>query len=200
MTGRPPDEPGLWGRLRAHLLNRVTWTGLLYLLLKFLLATATWSVMIALLAATAGLIAAPFILAFTDWGFMWINVGDRWWRLDDMWAAIGMAVGGVLAAFVSLHVINLMAWASGRFAAVMLGGEQLPAQALAQTPPQPTAPQEASALAPQQVASTGPEPTSGPAPPEQAPTTPTEPWGPAVPRPLGDGTPGEADEQSRGSS
>ena len=42
-------------RLRA----RVTWTGLLYLFIKMIFGTVAFAVMVALIALTAGLIAAP---------------------------------------------------------------------------------------------------------------------------------------------
>ena len=51
---------GAWRRLRAHLTGRLTWTGMLYLFLKFPLGIASFVIVVVLVAVTGALLRAPF--------------------------------------------------------------------------------------------------------------------------------------------
>jgi hypothetical protein len=69
----PPMSPvkhtseSAWEKVKAHLGNRVTWTGLLYLILKFPVATFFFVVAVTLLATTIGMLITPFL--YQVWTF-----------------------------------------------------------------------------------------------------------------------------------
>ena len=66
-----PALGGLWSRVKALLKDRVTWTGVLYLFLKFPLGIVTFTIAVTLIAVTVGLLAAPTYMWTSDplvWG------------------------------------------------------------------------------------------------------------------------------------
>lgn len=130
IAGRTSGEPGLadgvrlsaaervfiqtWRHFKAHVSNRLTWTGMLYLLLKFPIGTASFVIVVTLVSVTAALLGAPF--------YYWVGNGIDlgFWRVDALWEALVLTVVGVPAISVSLHLMNVSAWVSGRIAQVML--------------------------------------------------------------------------------
>jgi len=112
-SGRPTSS-GLWPRLKAHLSNRVTWTGMLYLLLKFPIGIATFTIAVTLVAVTLGLLTAPIYYSFVD-------MAGSVWNIDTLWEAFLLTFIGIPMVFISLHLMNGAAFVSGRFARVMLG-------------------------------------------------------------------------------
>lgn len=109
-----PKSRGLWSRVKALLKDRVTWTGMLYLLLKFPLGTATFTIAVTLIAVTLALLAAPILHSFAD-----IDLGI--WYVDTLWEAFLCTLIGVPLLFISLHLMNGIANVSGRLARVSLG-------------------------------------------------------------------------------
>lgn len=109
-----PASKGLWPRLRAHLGNRVTWTGVFYLMLKFPLGTASLVIATTLVAITLALLTAPIY-------HPWAEI-DLWvWYVDELWETFLCTLIGIPLVFISLHVMNWAAFVSGQFARVMLG-------------------------------------------------------------------------------
>jgi hypothetical protein len=106
---------GLWPRVRDHLSNRLTWTGLFYLLLKFPVGTASFTVAVTLVAVSIGLLFAP--------AYLWTSDPVTWgnWTFDPFpWSWVPTLVG-IPLTFISLHLMNEVALWSGRLARVMLG-------------------------------------------------------------------------------
>ena len=106
---------GTWRRLKAHLANRLTWTGMLYLLLKFPVGIANFTIAVTLISVTLFLLTAP--------AYMWTSDPLEWgdWSIDPFpWSWI-LTVIGIPMVFVSLHLMNATALVSGRLARVMLG-------------------------------------------------------------------------------
>ena len=117
MSREEEAERSAWERLKAHLGNRVTWTSLVYLFLKFPLATIFFSVAVALIATSVGMIIAPFIYKLWDYPTWW-----GVWQVDTLGEAlIATVLGLVIVGPISLHITNLLAKVSGAFARVMLG-------------------------------------------------------------------------------
>ena len=121
----PPMQPknlagqDLWNQIVAHLTNPITWTSLLFLVLKFPLGLLSFVVATTLIALTGGLLTAPFVYPFVPlqvW-FTW----DRVWQIDTLGEAMIAFVAGVFIGLISLHILNGLAWVSGRFARLMLG-------------------------------------------------------------------------------
>ena len=104
-----------WRQFKAHLSNRLTWTGMLYLFLKFPIGVASFVIVVTLASLTAALVGAPF--------YYWVGDGTDFgiWQVDELWESLILMLAGVPSLFVSLHLINAAAWVSGRIARVMLG-------------------------------------------------------------------------------
>lgn len=108
---------GAWERLKAHLRNPVTWTSMLYLILKFPIATLFFSIAVSLVATSLGMLIAPFIYNLWDYPSWW-----GFWLIDTVGEALILtALALVVVGPVSLHITNFMARVSGAFARVMLG-------------------------------------------------------------------------------
>ena len=105
----------VWRRLKAHLSNRLTWTGIVYLLLKFPAGIASFVVVVTLVSLTFAFVGAPLYYSVDDG----IDLGV--WQVDVLWEAAILSVAGVFVGFISLNVMNVAAFLSGRLARVMLG-------------------------------------------------------------------------------
>jgi hypothetical protein len=106
---------GLWFRVKALLKDRVTWTGMLYLFMKFPLGIVTFTIAVTLIAVTVGLLAAPT--------YMWTSDSLVWgsWSFDPFpWSWI-LTIIGIPMVFISLHLLNAIAVVFGRMTRVMLG-------------------------------------------------------------------------------
>jgi len=99
-----PMSQGLWSRIKMHLTNRATWTGILYLLLKFPVGTATFTIAVTLISVSLGLLTAPIYYSFVDmgWGV---------WNIDMLWEAFVLTIIGIPMVFISLHLLNTTATA-----------------------------------------------------------------------------------------
>ena len=107
---------GVWRRLKGYLSDRLTWTGMLYLFLKFPLGIASFVIAVTLVSVTVALLAAPIAYLFGDFD---MNIGG--WEIDTLWESGLLTLAGIPMVFVSLYLMNLTAFASGRLARVMLG-------------------------------------------------------------------------------
>jgi hypothetical protein len=108
-----PTSGGWWPRLKACLLNRRTWTGVLYLLLKFPVGTATFTIAVTLVSVTGALLTAPIYYSFVDMNW-------SVWTIDTLWEASLLTLIGIPLLFISLHLMNGAAFVSGRLARAML--------------------------------------------------------------------------------
>lgn len=106
---------GAWRRLKSNLSNRLTWTGMLYLFLKFPLGVGSFVIVVVLVSVTGAYIGAPF--------YYWVGDGADlgFWRIDELWEALVLMSVGIPLIFISLHVMNAFAFLQGRIAKVMLG-------------------------------------------------------------------------------
>lgn len=108
-----------WRQLRRHLASRLTWTGMLYLFLRFPLGIGTFTAAVTLISVSIGMIFAPaYMWASDPFEFSWIGLGDR--TVDPFpWSWI-LTIIGIPALFVSIYLMNAIAFATGRFASLML--------------------------------------------------------------------------------
>ena len=104
----------LLGKLKALLSSPVTWTGLLFLIVKFPIGVASFILATLLLAGSVALLAAPiyYRLFDVDFGF---------WRVDSLGEAMMLVPVGIVMTIVTPHVLNFAAFLSGRLAYLMLG-------------------------------------------------------------------------------
>ncbi len=125
-TFKHPQE-SFGKRLIEHFTNPLTWTSLVYLFVKFPLGILSFVAVVALVAASLALITAPLT-------FWWVPLradlfNGQVWMLDSLPKALIAFVVGLFLALISFHILNALAWISGRFARYMLGGQKLAGEA-----------------------------------------------------------------------
>lgn len=110
---------GLWNQFKVLLKDRTTWTGMLYLFVKFLLGIATFTVAVALVSASLALISVPIAYQFVDINFVFWHVTT--WHVTTWQGTLIFTLLGIILPFVSLHLLNGLAHVSCRLARVSLG-------------------------------------------------------------------------------
>lgn len=109
---------GFWKRFREKLRSPFTWKGMFFLFLRFPMGIFSFSLTISLLAASLGLISTPFLYSSPWYNVEWPN--NYWWNIDTLPEALVVALVGIILLFVSLFLLNFLAWGYGRVAKVML--------------------------------------------------------------------------------
>jgi hypothetical protein len=139
LRNRPAESAVSWKGFVAYLANPVTWTSLVYLFVKFPLGILSFVVSVTALAVTAVFITSPLTYPFFQ-PEVWFTYNSLW-KIDTLGDAMIAFVIGVALLFISLHVLNGLAWVSGRFAWVMLGyhGAQGEVPAVAEVAAMPAA-------------------------------------------------------------
>lgn len=151
VTRQDMSGKSLWQQFTATLANPVTWKGLVYLLAKFPVGLASFVVLVTLLAVSLALVGMPFyyptIHVDLDLGF-WTPI----LKVDTLGEALIGSLLGIFATLISLHILNGMAWVSGKFAKVMLGNfSTQPSAPAAPAAPIPPVREVAAAPAPEAV-------------------------------------------------
>jgi hypothetical protein len=122
----PPMRPmrqtaprGFWRSVGDFLGNPVTWKGMGYLLLKLPLGIVTFVVTVFLCALSGAFLIAPFAypMGLLEWDGMV-------WNLDNPFAAVLCGVIGLVLVFLSVHVVNGLAWVWRTLASAMLGSRR----------------------------------------------------------------------------
>ena len=113
-----PEIKGFWKRFREKLRSPSSWKGLFYLFLRFPMGIFSFSLSVSLLAASLGLISTPFIYNAPWFNIEWPN--NFWWNIDTIPEAIIVAFVGIVLLFISLFVLNFLAWIYGRIAKAFL--------------------------------------------------------------------------------
>jgi len=106
----------VWEQLKAHLSNPLTWKGLAYLFARFPLGIFSFVVAFTLIALTGALVFAP--LTYTDPESQMYVFS---WQIDTLNEAVICSILGLCVGLISMHVMNCLAFVSGRFAILMLG-------------------------------------------------------------------------------
>lgn len=110
-----------WEQLKAAIANPVTWKGLAYLLAKLPLGILSFTLLVTCAAVSVSMLAAPaFYRIFPPQMFVWV--------VDTLGEALLSSLAGIFVALISMHVMNGLAWVSGKFARVMLGSSPAPVQ------------------------------------------------------------------------
>jgi hypothetical protein len=116
MSRETASGQSAWVRLKAHLRNPVTWKGLAYLFARFPLGILSFAVSFILIALTGALVFAP--LTYTDPEYQLYIFS---WQIDTLNEAVICSILGLCVGIISMHVMNCLAFVSGRFAILMLG-------------------------------------------------------------------------------
>jgi hypothetical protein len=104
-----PAGEGVWGRLKAYWTDGATWRGVAYLLARFPLGTATFTVAVATYASAFYLIAAPVVAPFDT-----IELGI--WQPDAWYEGLALVPLGLVALLASGWISEGMAAVSRGFA------------------------------------------------------------------------------------
>jgi hypothetical protein len=124
MSRRSLNGLSLWQQFTAMITNPVTWKGLAYLLARFPLGILFFTILVTLVSVSGALLAAPF---YYTWFHPQIQFGwnglffNPIWVIDTLPEALLASLIGIFAVFVSMHIVNGLAWVSAKFARVMLG-------------------------------------------------------------------------------
>ena len=105
-----------WVQLKAHLSNPLTWKGLVYLFARFPLGILSFVVAIPLIILAGALVFAPF--NYTD---PECQIYIFSWQIDTLNEAVICSIVGLGVGLISMHLMNGLAFVSGRFTSLMLG-------------------------------------------------------------------------------
>lgn len=161
---QPGESAVSWDGFVAYLGNPATWTSLVYLFAKLPLGIISFTALVGAVTLTGLFLTAPLTYSFVqpEVYFTWNSV----WVIDTLGDALLAFLIGIPLLFISLHVLNGLAWVSGKFAKIMLGTagyaaaqEEAPAQVAAIE-----AAAEAEALAMEPSPELATEPAEEPAP------------------------------------
>ena len=116
LTGKTTGQ-----QVMAYLTNPVTWKGLIYLFLKFPLGLTTFVIGTVLLALSGTLLAAPLIVSVSPLYLQIEFTRNLVWMVDTLPEALVLFLLGIPVAWISLIVLNALAWLWARLSEFMLG-------------------------------------------------------------------------------
>jgi hypothetical protein len=114
---------GVWQTVKDFFANPVTWKGMGYLLIKLPLGMLTFTVTIFLVSLSASFLIAPFahFLGSSAGVLEWDGMV---WNVDTPGAAVFCIGIGLVTAFLSVHILNGLAWIWRQLASALLGSER----------------------------------------------------------------------------
>ena len=110
-----------WVQLKTHLSNPLTWKGLAYLFARFPLGIFSFVVAFTLIVLTGALLFAPLTYTNPESQLYVFS-----WQIDTLNEALICSIVGLGVGLISMHVMNGLAFVSGRFASLMLGVHEIP--------------------------------------------------------------------------
>ena len=125
MAPPTPSAPrSFWRTVQDFFANPVTWKGLGYLLIKLPLGILTFTVTIFMVSLTAAFLLTPF--AYSAGVLEW---DSTIWTVDTPGEALLCGLIGLVFAFLSIQILNGLAWVWKELASAMLGSERFVAVA-----------------------------------------------------------------------
>lgn len=119
----PARDAGVFDRIVAMLKDVRTWTTMLYMLLMLPLGTAYFSIAVALVSTSLGLIAAPFLYLladdFIDYELHFFVMNGEAYDLGGIESVLACAVG-VLLLTLSMHLFRAIGVLQGHVARGLL--------------------------------------------------------------------------------
>jgi hypothetical protein len=112
-------QGGFWRRTFAVLKDGDSWLSVVFLLVRFPLATAAFVVAISLVCGAIWAIAQPVLAPL----LAHVGQPEEWgiWTVDTVWEGLLFVPGGVLLLFLSLHAVNGLAWIMAESTRWMIG-------------------------------------------------------------------------------
>ena len=125
MSNNAFKEKTLWKKLKKHLSNSATWKSLAYLFIKFPVGILSFVLITTLLSISISFIATPLVyylsLRIPAMDFATIN-GIK--LITSYGSTFILSIIGIFFLFISLHVLNGLAYVSGLFAQILLSGSK----------------------------------------------------------------------------
>ena len=120
LPAAPHVTGGLWQRFKMLWADGPSWKGIVYLLLRFPVGIATFTLAVTLVSTSLGLAFAPT--------YAWVEDEQTWgsWTFDPFPWSFAVVPVGIVLVFVSFHVMNAVADLCGRWARASLGGKPAP--------------------------------------------------------------------------
>ncbi len=114
----PAWPGGLWQHFKDFMRHTPTWKGIVYLLLRFPVGIATFTIAVTLVSTAVGMAFAPV--------YMWTSDDVTWgsWTFDPFWWSFLLVPLGIVLAFVSMHVMNALATVCARWTRWSIGGHE----------------------------------------------------------------------------
>jgi uncharacterized membrane protein len=110
-------DVSFWQKVKSLFADRLTWTGIIYMLLQMPLGIIYFTVFVTLIAVSVGLVLRPiFELAF---GFPMYIVGEYGY-FTPYWLMPFSVIGGVLLLTATMHLVKLTGRLHGHYAKAML--------------------------------------------------------------------------------
>jgi hypothetical protein len=131
----PPVDPlpawsgRLWPYFKSFMGHVPTWKGTVYLLLRFPVGIATFTIAVTLVATSLSMAFAP--------AYWWVSDDLTWgsWTFDPFWWSFLLVPVGFVLTFASLHLTNALATACAWWTRWSIGGRrptELPAPTVEQ--------------------------------------------------------------------
>lgn len=109
------NETTLWPQMRARVVARSTWKGIVHLLLKLPLGILVFGLLAVSLSVSVGLLLAPFVYTVPSTG---IELGV--WTIDTLAEAVIAVPIGLIGLIISTSLFNLTARLLGKLALILL--------------------------------------------------------------------------------
>ena len=116
--GRPPEGSPVLEWIKAFLGNRVTWTGPVFLFLKFPLGIFSFVFTVTALSVSLALMLAPL---YYRWEPLDLEIGYTGWYVDTLPEALLCSLAGIFIYLLALHAVNGLAWVWRELATLLLG-------------------------------------------------------------------------------
>jgi len=112
----------LWKKIVMHWKQPITWKSLAYLFIKFPLGIVSFVALVTMISVSVSFIATPiayyFLRNVEGFTFMVINGVSI---IPQAWQLVFIGIIGVFFLFLSMHILNGLAYVSGLLAKVLLG-------------------------------------------------------------------------------
>jgi hypothetical protein len=115
----PAPGGGFWRGIGSVLKDGGSWLSLLFAIVRFSVAVVAFSVAISLVGGSIWAIFQPVLAPL----FGWLGIAQEWgaWTIDTVWEGLIFLPVGVAFLFLSLHVVNGIAWLRVESARLMTG-------------------------------------------------------------------------------
>ena len=112
-------------KVTTHLSQPITWKSLAYLFIKFPLGILSFVALVTLLSVSLSLAVFPIVYySLRDISGISFMAIDGVSYVPQTWQVFLVAIVGILLLFVSMHLLNGLAYVSGLFAKILLGGAE----------------------------------------------------------------------------